>query len=37
VNVAPLQRAGLLYVPALAPPDVERAIRNRALWRTDER
>ena len=33
VNIAPLQRAGLLGVDVLAPPDVERAIADRARWR----
>jgi hypothetical protein len=37
VNIAPLQRAGLLAVDVLAAKDVERAISDRAEWRADER
>jgi hypothetical protein len=37
VNIAPLQRAGLLAADVLAPKDVEKAIADRALWRRDER
>jgi hypothetical protein len=37
VNIAPLQRAGLLAANVLAPKDVERAIGDRAEWRADER
>lgn len=37
VNIAPLQRAGLLAAPVLAPKDVEKAIADRAAWRADER
>lgn len=37
VNVAPLQKAGLLAADVLAPKDVEKAISDRAEWRADER
>lgn len=37
VNIAPLQRAGLLASEVLPPKDVERAIADRARWRADER
>jgi hypothetical protein len=37
VNVAPLQRAGLLAADVLAAKDVEKAIADRAEWRADER
>ncbi|MFH1148381.1 MAG: hypothetical protein V1736_11845 [Pseudomonadota bacterium] len=37
VNIAPLQRAGLLTGDALAGKDVEKAIADRAAWRDDER
>jgi len=37
VNIAPLQHAGLLAVPVLAPKDVKKAIADRAVWRADER
>jgi hypothetical protein len=37
VNIAPLQRAGLLAAPVLAPKDLEKAIADRAAWRADER
>jgi hypothetical protein len=37
VNIAPLQRAGLLAADVLAPKDVEKAIADRAVWRRDER
>jgi hypothetical protein len=37
VNIAPLQRAGLLAADVLAPKDVEKAIADRAEWRADER
>lgn len=37
VNIAPLQRAGLLARDVLAKGDVERAIGDRARWRHDER
>lgn len=37
VNIAPLQRAGLLAADVLAPKDVEKAIGDRAAWRADER
>jgi len=37
VNIAPLQRAGLLAAAVLAPKDVEKAIADRAEWRADER
>jgi hypothetical protein len=37
VNIAPLQRAGLLAVGVLAPKNVEKAVADRAEWRADER
>lgn len=37
VNIAPLQRAGLLAAPVLVAKDVEKAIADRAAWRADER
>ncbi len=37
VNIAPLQRAGLLAAEVLAAKDVEKAIADRAEWRADER
>lgn len=37
VNIAPLQKAGLLAADVLAKSDVEKAIVDRALWRADER
>jgi hypothetical protein len=37
VNVAPLQRAGLLAMDVLAAKDLEKAIADRAEWRADER
>ena len=37
VNIAPLQKAGLLAFNVLAKQDVERAISDRAEWRADER
>jgi hypothetical protein len=37
VNIAPLQRAGLLAADVLAAKDVEKAIADRARWRADER
>lgn len=37
VNIAPLQRAGLLAADVLATKDVEKAIADRAGWRADER
>ena len=37
VNIAPLQRAGLLAADVLGPQDVEKAIADRAEWRADER
>ncbi|MBI2837083.1 MAG: hypothetical protein HYX75_02120 [Acidobacteria bacterium] len=37
VNIAPIQRAGLLATSVLAPKDVEKAIADRAEWRADER
>ena len=37
VNIAPLQRAGILAADVLAPKDVDRAIADRAEWRADER
>ena len=37
VNIAPLQKAGLLASEVLAKKDVERVISDRAEWRIDER
>jgi len=37
VNVAPLQRAGLLAAEVIAKKDLEKAISDRAEWRADER
>ena len=37
VNIAPLQRAGLLAADALAGKDILPAIADRAVWRADER
>jgi hypothetical protein len=37
VNIAPLQKAGLLASPVLAAKDVDKAIADRATWRADER
>jgi hypothetical protein len=37
VNIAPLQRAGVLAVDVLAAKDVEKAIADRAEWRESER
>ncbi|MGH2387875.1 MAG: hypothetical protein ACRDIE_06680, partial [Chloroflexota bacterium] len=36
VNIAPLQKAGLLAADVLAAKDVEKAIADRAAWRADE-
>ncbi len=37
LNIAPLQKAGLLAADVLAAKDVEKAIADRAQWRADER
>ena len=37
VNIAPLQKAGLLSSEVLAKKDLDKAISDRALWRADER
>jgi hypothetical protein len=37
VNIAPLQRAGLLAAEVLAAKDLDKAIADRAEWRADER
>jgi len=37
VNIAPLQKAGLLAADVLAKKDVDKAIADRAQWRVDER
>ena len=37
VNIAPLQKAGLLAADVLADKDVDKAIADRAAWRDDER
>jgi hypothetical protein len=37
VNIAPLQKAGLLAADVLAKKDLDKAIADRADWRSDER
>jgi hypothetical protein len=37
VNIAPLQKAGLLAADVLAKKDLDKAIADRAAWRADER
>ena len=37
VNIAPIQKAGLLAAPVLAAKDLDKAIADRAEWRADER
>lgn len=37
VNIAPLQKAGLLAADVLAKKDIDKAIADRAAWRADER
>jgi hypothetical protein len=37
VNIAPLQKAGLLAADVLAAKDVDKAIADRGDWRADER
>lgn len=37
VNIAPLQKAGLLAADVIAKKDLEKAISDRAEWRADER
>ena len=37
VNIAPLQKAGLLHADVLDAKDIEKAIADRAEWRADER
>jgi hypothetical protein len=37
VNIAPLQKVGLLAAEVIAKKDVEKAISDRAEWRADER
>ncbi len=37
VNIAPLQKAGLLAADVLAAKDLDKAISDRAQWRDDER
>lgn len=37
VNIAPLQRAGLLAADVLPTKDLEKALKDRARWRSDER
>jgi hypothetical protein len=37
VNIAPLQKAGILAAEVLAAKDVDKAIADRAEWRADER
>jgi hypothetical protein len=37
VNIAPLQKAGLLHTDVLDSKDADKAIADRAEWRSDER
>lgn len=37
VNIAPVQKAGLLHAPVLDAKDLDKAIADRADWRADER
>lgn len=37
VNIAPLQKAGLLAADVLAGKDLDKAVADRAVWRSDER
>jgi len=37
VNIAPLQKAGVLAADVLAGKDLDKAIADRAEWRADER
>src|SRR5262249_52980913 len=37
VNIAPLQKAGVLAADVLAAKDIDKAIADRAEWRADER
>jgi hypothetical protein len=37
VNIAPLQKAGLLHTDVLDSKDADKAIADRAEWRLDER
>jgi hypothetical protein len=37
VNIAPIQKAGLLAADVLAKKDLDKAIADRAEWRSDER
>jgi hypothetical protein len=37
VNIAPLQKAGVLAADVLAAKDLDKAIADRAEWRADER
>jgi len=37
VNIAPLQKAGVLAADVLAAKDIDKAIADRAEWRSDER
>jgi len=37
VNIAPLQKAGLLHSDVLGKKDIDKAINDRAEWRADER
>ena len=37
VNIAPLQKAGLLTADVLAGKDADKALSDRAAWRDDER
>jgi len=37
VNIAPIQKAGLLHTEVLDAKDADKAIADRAEWRVDER
>jgi hypothetical protein len=37
VNIAPLQKLGLLAAPVLAAKDVDRAIADRNCWRENDK
>ena len=37
VNIAPIQKAGLLHADVLDAKDADKAIADRAEWRADER
>lgn len=37
VNIAPLQKAGLLAADVIAGKDLAKSVADRAVWRADER